>query len=248
MKKYFLFLTLLVLTLFSPGIVKADETNYPLDGMGLSNSCTDNLLKFVPYTSGEYNTYSNSFISNTSSWPQVNNTYWINTNFILYDSSLNYYIYVFDLDNNIVTTYDYVSRIYLYYFDENFKNVSSSDSTAKYILPLFSWSSSTQRKFSYFLEFYNNYKLVVSTKELDSYVEYSETCSTLDPVDPNNPKPQETNQAKILQNFYILFLDRLKFISEYAIINYLFLAFIGIILVFVILEIFLYLYNKGGYK
>ena len=68
------------------------------------------------------------------------------------------------------------------------------------------------------------------------------------PVDPNNPTVQETDQAKILQNFYTLFLDRLKFISGYAINNYLFLAFIGIFLLFVILEIFLYLYNRGGYK
>uniref|UniRef100_A0AAU8B5P7 Uncharacterized protein n=1 Tax=Dulem virus 59 TaxID=3145770 RepID=A0AAU8B5P7_9VIRU len=81
------------------------------------------------------------------------------------------------------------------------------------------------------------------------------SCSVVEkpdkPIDPSNPDiatPQETDQSKIFSNFYTLFLDRLKFISNYATKNYLFLGFIAVIISFVLLNIFLFLFNRGGYK
>lgn len=68
------------------------------------------------------------------------------------------------------------------------------------------------------------------------------------PIDSDEPTIDETDQGKILSNFYSIYLDRLKFISEFAINNSLFMAFIVVILLFIILELFLRLYHGGGYK
>lgn len=69
-----------------------------------------------------------------------------------------------------------------------------------------------------------------------------------EPTEPEYPDISETDQGKILSNFYSIYLDRLGFVSEYFANNTLFLAFIGVIILFIILEIFLKLYRGGGYR
>ena len=177
------------------------------------------------------------------------------------EPSKTFYLRFFD-SSSTSSTSPQINYFYLY---DSYKNVIDSTSAfaSKNLSNYLSYTYDSSNSM-FILEFKDNIEFdyisfafypagVLPTYKYFAYDNFDlSSCPVIeqpvDPVDPNNPTVKETDQAKILQNFYTLFLDRLKFISYYAINNYLFLAFIGIILIFVILEIFLYLYNKGGYK
>lgn len=235
-KNLFFTLILMFISLFIFNTdVNAEEIEFPLEGMGIANSSSKNLLKpgFGPsaYT-GNYWYVITDTSSTSKRYPVLNNFIKVKPN----------------------TTYTFSSNLrlnfYFYEFDSSFNDIVSFQAFP-------SWSFTTNENCSYFLlgayahvTVLNDSQYWFQLEEGDvatDYVEYAENLES-DPIISDFPKPQETDQSKILQNFYTLFLDRLKFISEYAINNYLFLAFIGIFLILVILEIFLYLYNRGGYK
>ena len=232
MKRY-LFILLVSIFLISP-VVKAEENiQFPLEGMGIANSSTKNLIKpgFGPaaYVNKQWHLIEDSSVRD---YPILNNFIKVKANTTYTFSSskrVNYYYYEFDNEFNEVANY----RAFPSY-------CFTTSVDCSYIL-IGAYSSLDNLNTS------DSWYQLEEGSEATEYVEYSEKIET-DPVIPDTPKPIETNQTQILKNFYSIYIDKLKFISDYCINNYLFLAFIGVILCFIVLELFLKLYNGGGYR
>lgn len=69
------------------------------------------------------------------------------------------------------------------------------------------------------------------------------TPTTEEPSEPVIPGGDST-----LDDFYSIYLDKLSLLANYAKENKFVLSFVGIILLFVVLEIILFLFNRGGYR
>lgn len=140
-------------------------------------------------------------------------------------------------------------------FDENNNSLgylSLSNLSWDSELYILSFTTSSKEGLSYIklpvYTYYTNYTILENAYFIISDNKYDLTTCPEKPDISYDPGIQETEQSKIVTNFYTLFIDRIKFISDYAINSYFFLTFIGVILCFVILKIFLYLYNRGGYQ
>lgn len=109
-------------------------------------------------------------------------------------------------------------------------------STAKYVTYC-SYNSTNFLNFNIQLE-----EGAISSKADLSFVAYEELVSV--PEDPETPIVADTT----LDSFYSIYLDRLSLVSMYAIENKFLLGTLGIILLFIVLEIILNLFRKGGYR
>lgn len=234
MKKY-LFIFLSTFMLLVPG-VKADEYDSCYDDYLINT--TDLLIK---NSRAFYNLSNDNWNSTT-----VNQNYTLKYLFSA-ESSKTYYLKFFSNYNDIKISY-------FYRYDSN-KNLL--DSTSAFV------SKTLSDYLTYSYDVSNSMLIITFNNNIDfdyisfvfsvalsnfAYADFDLTTCPEKPDIPFNPGIQETEQSKIVTNFYTLFIDRFKFISDYAINSYFFLTFIGVILCFVILKIFLYLYNRGGYQ
>lgn len=172
-----------------------------------------------------------------------------------------YYFGFFNLD----TSHLYQINIYSTIYDDNDNVLVSESKSYKYFtfslldsnntIPtsgIFSYTLTTElENASYFyLRFYvysnNNFYQPPEETVVIFSDEEIKTCSSITDPDPPPSFEYDGDQIKLLSNFYSIYLDKLGMLSNYATQNYLFLVFIGIIILFILLELFIYLFFING--
>lgn len=219
MKKYLL--TLLTIFVILAPNVKAEEYNSCFDEYKIANS-----LKFTM----EENYHSRMLVNLPL---EQNKTYylkfWNLDHSYLYKPGSQHFYY--DSSDNILAKYT-----------NTYVNVSEFNDNDTIIYSL----NKNLDNLSYFhLSFYvfnrNNYYVPNSDVVLTlSDYELTE-CPKTEPDTPNPPVADAT-----LDNFYSIYLDKLGMLVDYTSQNKIILSFIGIILLFVCLEIFLQLFFING--
>ena len=223
MKKYLLLLVVTFMIVI-PGVKAEEETKLPVEGMGIANSSTKNLLKpgFGP---GGFNNGNWFNISNPDerSYPCLTNFIKVEPNetYTLSKSGSTPVIYAYELDTNFKLVLNtQVSFPYTFTTEEN---------TAYFILgsygPL-NWVNSLG----------GTYQLELGNEATDivAYEEKKDTPDTpVDPISPT-PTPQETDPTKILTNFYSICTSKLKLLSDEFSNNFLLLSMpVIVLLIFV---------------
>ena len=99
--------------------------------------------------------------------------------------------------------------------------------------------------------------------DIDTYKTYFENTTfwlvegdsvCVESTDPEVPPVEEPDNTEpiipdsTLTDFYSLYLSKLTLLSQYSLENKYLLSAIGIMLVFIVLELVLFLFNRGGYK
>lgn len=160
------------------------------------------------------------------------------------------------------TTYTYLHdfttstsprRVAIVYYDENYQylsyiNEKTTSSSFKYSFTTLSNSYYiTLHLYSANLDTLNSNQYQLSKgSSITEFVDYEE-CVIEEP-EPDIPEEDPVViPDTTLNDFYSIYLDKLKLLFNYAQENKFLLSFIGIILLFVILEIILILFRKGGY-
>ena len=141
------------------------------------------------------------------------------------DTTKSYTIYFEDLE-------PICSTCELYFFGKSF---SISNNISFTVTP----KSATSR--IYFNT--NNSDIWNSFKSRKLFLVEGDTICSNEPEEPDPVVPDST-----LDTFYSIYLDKLGMLSNYAIENKFLFSSICIILLFIILEIILYLFKRGGYK
>lgn len=237
-------LSLFLMILLIPSFVKADDEIDSCYNDFLIN--TNDLI--VNNSSSYYNSSTDSWSSST-----VRLDYTLKYLFTA-EPSKKYYLRFFKGISSL-------DIVYFYLYDSN-KNVI--DSTSAFVNKditnylTYNYDSSNYILTIEFKDNINfNYISFVFNRSLSTFA-YADfdlsTCPeivkpenpSLDPTAPDLATPQESDQNKIISNFYTLFLDKLKFINDYTLKNPIFLYFFGTFITFMVLELFLYLYNRGG--
>ena len=269
------FLCLWSCLIFVVPIVNA-ETRSPSDFS--TYECSDkNLIPIYSEGSSEFLPLSESFIydesTNLFSYNPISTRFcqtschMIPSKFIQLLPDTSYNIYVAGASRTLVSNYiyffdkeyNYISKILIKYPSStssviaNFTTPSSSDS---HILAIFSISAIylngrnlvlVSSTYSYSLDEFNSEPLQFNSVSCP-WIKPIAPDTPDNPSSPDGPSISETDQSKIFSNFFTIFLDRLKYVSGYAISSPIFLGFIGVFIIFIVLELFLFLFNKGGYK
>jgi hypothetical protein len=237
MKKYILTL-LLIFSLFTAVNVNAEEydscyADYLVDNYSwLSSKVSHYVVESDSWKSSSMN----SSLSLLYLFPvKSNTTYYLKFFVSDINSSLLDRVYLYDENKNYLTFSNAGDFDYSYDSD-NYMLILNIPENANY--------SYLSLVFTY--QYFNKSSFAFADVDLSECPSIKD--ETVTPSNPDNPSVVETEQSKIFANFYTLFLDKLKFISNYATNNYLFLAFLGVILSFIVLELFLNLYRGGGYR
>lgn len=245
MKK--LILTLLFSIFFIPSVNASTNLDNPLDCFSIASpSSTKNIFSNNWGTSENACGYINGYFKHFSSDDTGSQYYCIN-NFIEIESETTYTFTHFDSSYLPIDSPRYNS---FYIFDENFTKLSdfsnwfsppynyTTPANAKYLLYCTHTSfSSVPSNLNIQLEL----GPITSINDL-SFEEYKEYID--EPVIPEEPIIADTT----LDTFYSIYLSKLQSFSQYVIENKFLLGTIGIILLFVVLEIILNLFRKGGYR
>ena len=208
------------------------------------NSCTDNLLKYevtnVLYNGSIFLLTDDELSSNSSTY--MSNNYFTEVKpgqtYHFYNSVrwLNSFVYFFKEDLSASST----KSIQLY--DSGPITVPTD---AKYLL--FTMYTSAPNAHSYTGKF-----MISEKSDLTSYVEYAECTITPDPPEepeqPDEPDKPEIIPDTTLDDFYNLFISKLKDLSQYSLNNKFILGAIAIIVLFTVLELVLKLFYRGGYR
>lgn len=224
MKKLkYLFLIMLA-TFMSVTSVNAEELpTVPIEGMGFANSINKNLLKPGWGIAAYYNGFMP--LSEMPGYPVLDNFIPVlgNTTYY-YSSNFNSFCTFIELNSSLA----FVNRF------QKWPNFSfTTTSNTRYI----NFSCST---YVSDISSSNNWFQLEEGNAKTDYIPYEE--KTLEP-EPDPIIPDAT-----LDSFYSIYTSKLKQFTEYALENKYVLGALGIILLFIVLEIVLNLFRKGGYR
>lgn len=224
MKKYLLLLVVTFMIVI-PGVkAEEEEIKLPVEGMGIANSSTKNLLK--PGFGPAWFNYDNWGVISD---PEVKTL-----------PCLTYFIKVAPNETYTLSKSGTTPVIYAYEFDTDFELVLNTRVS-------FPYTFTTKENTAYFLlgsygslnwvnSFDVTYQLELGNEATDivAYEEKTDTPDTpVDPVSPT-PTPQETDPTKILTNFYSICTSKLKLLSDEFSNNFLLLSMpVIVLLIFV---------------
>lgn len=228
MKKLFFIFILFSLFSFS---IKADTCT------------TTNLLKPSSFVPGFYTFVDGSYVYNSGTINGAN--------------AYSYSSYI-SISPNTTYSFGFYSRVYssgtcryqYTLFDENYVRVDGSNAMDSdgYCDFDFSFSTPSNAKYltisitnSNISDVVNtfNYQLNIGSSLLE-YSEYVDCPSEPTPVEPTI----DLTPSEILTNFYSLYLDKLKFLSDTANTNFIFLSFVCMFLFVAVIELFIYLFRR----
>lgn len=211
------------------------------------DDCYDNYLIDITSDSWVYGVaYYNV---SSSSWKLKNSTFNFASLKYLFEveAGKTYYFKFFD----ITTSSDFKAGTPIYYYDSEFNYFTDHSFERSYdrtINQLIITIPETLDNISYIsLNIYvygTNFDLLKSSPIAFADFDLS-TCPIIEDSGDNEESiiPDTT-----LDSFYTLYIDKMKNLASYALENKFLLGAIGIILLFAILELILYLFNKGGYR
>ena len=232
--------------------VKADTYTISdiISKLEFSESCSNNLLEF-DFESNLCAIENNR--NNYKDCPSGSYQYPLNKYYLELKENTSYYFYV---SGSNLNSFAYAS---IRFFNENWNFISDGMMSAN---ASFNTPSNTKYAFVFYYargrslndiySYLSNYSFGLfegsSVSEYVSYEECQELPDTPVDVHVEIAQPTDTNPETIFASFYTLFFNKLKFLNDSFLDNKILLGFIGVIVIFVILELFLKLFNGGGYK
>lgn len=244
MRKIVFVLSLMLMTFSVPTVNALTTISNPLDCFSIApESSTKNMYLSDWGTNEKACGYANEKFYQYSS--DSGNQYYCNNNFIEVEPNTTYTLTHFNNSFSPVQSSAY-NNIYL--FDENFNQVLK---TQNWFAPPYNFTTVANSK--YFLYCTYSWFSSIPTQKIQlekgsigkedlAYVEYEEKQEL--PPDDDIPIVADTT----LDGFYSIYVSKLKELSDYVIENKFLLGTFGVILSFIVLEIILNLFRKGGYR
>ena len=209
--------------IFSFNVNAEEDIQFPLEGMGIANSSTKNLIKpgFGPasYVNKQWRLLEDT---SSKSYPVLNNFIKVKTNTTYTFSSnrrLNFYYYEFDSEFNEVANY------------QSFPTYTFTTTSNSSYLLIGAYTTIDLLNNS------DNWYQLEEGSEGTEYVAYEENSSTENPDIPS--VPTETDSIKIMNDFYSLCINKLNFLANSFSDNFILLSLSVIpIFIFVFLLVF----------
>lgn len=244
MRKIVFVLSLILMTFSIPNVNALTKLDNPLDCFSIASpSSTKNMYLTDWGTKEKSCGYVNSIFYQYSS--DTGSQYYCNNNFIEVEPNTTY---TFTHFNNSFSPVQSSSYNNIYLFDENFNQLLK---TQNWFAPPYNFTTVANSKYFLYCTYssfgsFSNQKIQLEKGSISkndlAYVEY-EKKQELPPED-DIPIVADTT----LDGFYSIYVSKLKELSDYVIENKFLLGTFGIILSFIVLEIILNLFRKGGYR